>query len=128
MILYSLQKFWESNYKSDLQVRITFVLSLILNILSWLVLYIKLQPFSYLTSSGDIPLHFNVYFGIDIYGKWYQVFILPIFGLLVIILNNSVGYMLFARERLLTLFMVWTQLVLNFILLAASVFIVLLNI
>lgn len=128
MILYSIQKFWESSYKSDLQVRITFVLSLILNILAWLVLYIKIQPFSYLTATGDIPLHFNVYFGIDIYGKWYQVFILPLFGLLIIILNNIVGYMLFARERLLTLFMVWSQLVLNFILFAASVFIVLLNI
>lgn len=128
MVLYPLLKFWESSYKNDRQVRINFILSLVLNILIWLAVGIKLQPFSYLSASGNIPLHFNVYFGIDVYAPWYYVFIIPAFGLMVIILNNIIGYLLFAKERLLSYFLAYVQTLVNLVLLAAGIFVILLNI
>lgn len=34
-----------------------------------------------------IPLHYNVYFGIDQFGPWYDIFIAPTVGALVLCLN-----------------------------------------
>jgi len=128
MILYGLAQFWQSSYKSHLIVRINFIISIVLNLLLWGGLYYKLQPFSYLTEYGSIPLHYNLYFGIDLLGKWYAIFVLPLFGLLVIIINNLIAYLLFNRERLLSYFLLVTQTLVNVALFAAGIFIILLNI
>lgn len=128
MLAYSFVKFWQSSYKSDLQVKLNFFISLAINLISLGILYYRIQPFSYLAPSGDIPLHFSSYFGIDIYAKWYVVFVLPVSGLIVMIVNNLIGYMLFAKERILSIFLVYTQTIITLILFAAGIFTILLNI
>lgn len=128
MLAYSLVKFWQSSYKNDFQVRLNFIISLVLNLALIGILYYKIHPFSYLAPSGDIPLHFNTYFGIDIYAKWYTVFILPLSGLLVILINNALGYMLYAKEKILTQFLIYTQTAVSLVLFASGIFTILLNI
>ena len=43
MLFYNLSKFLENPYREDLVVKITFILSIVINVISGLVLYFKLQ-------------------------------------------------------------------------------------
>ena len=127
MLLYSVTKFLDSTYRGDKVVLTTFFVSLALNIAMWVLLYLKLSPFSFLTESGQIPLHYNIYFGIDSIGMWYKVFVIPLLGLFIILFNNVLAYTLYIKERLVSYTLVITQAVIHLVLLAAAIFIVLLN-
>ncbi len=127
MLRYALAHFWESTYKLDRVVQLTFIVSMALNLLVWILLYIKISPYSYLTESGTIPLHYNLYFGIDVFGKWYSVFAMPIVGLLVVVVNNTLAYLLYQREPLVSRVLLYTQVMVSAIIFAAAIFVVLLN-
>lgn len=127
MILYSLAEFWHSSYRKSLLVMINTIFSLAVNFFILIFLYIKIHPFSYLTDFGTIPLHYNLYFGIDVYGKWYSVFALPLMGVLVVLINNFIGYLLYNKERLVSQFLIILQLIISLMLLAGAIFIILLN-
>jgi len=128
MFLYSIAKFFENPYREDLNVRINLLFSLVVNIIMWLAIYYKLEPFSYLAEFGQIYLHYNLYFGIDNIGPWYMVFALPVLGLLVIVINNILAYIFYLQEKVVSLVLVFSQSVVQIILLAATIFIILLNV
>lgn len=55
----------------------------ILNLANWIYIASNISP-----SEQPIPLHYNIYFGIDLIGVWYNMFIIPLSGLVIIILNS----------------------------------------
>ena len=63
-------------------VKISLFFSLALNFILWLILGWQVKDFPEL-----IPLHYNIYFGIDSFGTWYQIFLMPLLGLVIIVLN-----------------------------------------
>jgi hypothetical protein len=128
MLFYSISKFLENPYREDLVVKITFILSLIINVVIWLTLYFKLYPFSYMTEYGQIFLHYNVYFGIDNIGQWYMPFTIPLLGLFIILFNNILAYIFYLREKIIAYILLISQAVLHLVLLAAAIFVILLNI
>ena len=74
-----------------------------------------------------IPLHYNVYMGVDEIGPWYDVFVLPGLGASLFFLNTVFQALLFKRERVLSIFFALATLATEAVLLAAMVMIVLLN-
>lgn len=70
------------------------ILSLLMNALIWLFLLWRLPA-----TTNWIPLHFNTYFGIDWIGPWIQIFIYPVIGFLVIIINLIVNLLVYNKER-----------------------------
>lgn len=128
MLFYSISKFLENPYREDLVVKITFIVSLVINITSWIILYFKLYPFSYLTEYGQIYLHYNVYFGIDSIGQWYVPFVIPLLGLFIIFFNNILAYLFYLKDQLLSYVLVVAHTILQLVLLAACIFVILLNI
>jgi hypothetical protein len=128
MLFYSVSKFFEHPYREDLYVKINFLVSILLNVTLWGALYFKLQPLSYLADSAQIALHYNIYFGIDSIGPWYQVLIIPILGLFIIIFNNILGYIFYLQDKLISHFLVFSQTAMQLILFAAGIFVILLNI
>ncbi|MFH1597644.1 MAG: hypothetical protein ABIB97_01050 [Patescibacteria group bacterium] len=54
----------------------------LVNVSNWIYLAITLQP-----KSEPIPLHYNIYFGIDLIGVWYNMYAMPFSGLLIIGIN-----------------------------------------
>jgi|SaaInlStandDraft_5_1057022.scaffolds.fasta_scaffold00005_71 hypothetical protein len=74
-----------------------FLISLILNILIWIILLIKVP-----VSGSGIPLHYNIYFGIDWFGSWVMVFTYPFVGILIIIINFLISLKLQLKEVFLT--------------------------
>lgn len=128
MWLYSVSKFFEHPFREDLWVKINLIASIIINVTLWGALYSKLHSFSYVSESGQIALHYNIYFGIDSIGPWYKVFILPTLGLFIIIFNNLLGYAFYLQEKILSYFLIFSQTILQIILFIAGIFIILLNI
>jgi len=85
-----------------------------------------------------IPLHYNVYLGIDRFGPWYSVFVLPAIGVVFMLFNLMLASSFSGRgdgifhkakeEKLLEKFFLWMTLVIELVLLTGVVFILLLNI
>jgi len=76
---------------------------------------------------GSIPLHYNIYFGVDWYGAWWNIFFMPIIGA-VILLVNTVITMIYGVKDAVLIHMLWVNTLLcEFILLIAIIFTTLLN-
>jgi hypothetical protein len=75
-----------------------------------------------------IPLHYNVYVGVDAFGPWYDVFLLPALGALLLAVNMAFQAVLYERERVLSAFFVVATLLAELVLLVSMVLIVLLNV
>ncbi len=128
MLSYNISKFFDHPYREDLLVKLTFIFSILFNITTWLALYWKIYPFSYLIDYGQISLHYNVYFGIDKIGFWYQVFFIPLLGLFIIIFNNILAYIFYLQDKLISYLILLSQFFLQVVLLLAAIFVILLNI
>lgn len=50
-------------------------------------------------ATETIPLHYNIYFGIDLLGPWWYFFILPFAGFATLVINCILSILLYARER-----------------------------
>ena len=57
---------------------------LLANLINWAALWIFIKPVD-----GNIILHYNVYFGVDMMGNWKLVFIMPSVGLFLFFVNFS---------------------------------------
>lgn len=84
----------------DRFILINFGLALIINLLLAFLLYTEIEH-----SGLPIYLHYNVYFGVDLIGDWTQVFILPAAGLFIWIVNLSLAYLLYIKEKILSYFL-----------------------
>lgn len=75
-----------------------------------------------------IPLHYNIYFGIDRFGPWYEMFVPAAVGLFILVVNIVVASRYFRSERLLSLFLCWLTVLFEAIIFSATFFIVLINV
>lgn len=95
-----------------------------------LLLTVALPVWRILPMAGDrpfIPLHYNVYVGVDAFGPWYDVFVLPMLGAALLVVNLVFQAAFYERERVLSAFFAVATLVTEAVLLVAMVLIVLLN-
>jgi len=74
-----------------------------------------------------IPLHYNIYLGVDRLGPWDQIFVLPILGFCLFLFNLLIQTMAFRREKLLAFMIAVATAIIEFVFLGAMVLIVLLN-
>ncbi len=90
--------------------------------LSWALLLWKV-PYT----DGQVLLHYNIYFGVDLVGPWKQLLWMPLSGSVILLLNGSLvqwgGFTSFVRRIILV-----STAALELVLLAATLFVVLLNI
>ncbi len=75
-----------------------------------------------------IPLHYNIHYGVDWTGTWWQIFVYPIAGALVMIWNLFLAFCVVKREPMLAEVVLVSNVVLTGFLLCATVFVVLMNI
>lgn len=95
--------------------RILIVMAGVLNLGLWVFLSWKLRQLP-----ATIPLHYNIYFGIDLIGPWYQLFVLPGLGFFTLLLNTILARV-FSQEPMLSAFLLWTALLTQLIFFAAAV-------
>jgi hypothetical protein len=105
--------------------QITFGLSLVINLIIWLSLYYHFFPLQHFGES--VPLRFNIYFGINLIGKWYEVFVMPIIGLFFIAINFILADVIYLRDKIVSYFLLGTSVFTQILLGLAAYMIVLIN-
>jgi hypothetical protein len=109
--------FWQDRF-----VRLNFLVSFSVNLILWLLLIWQVR-----NTTSLIPLHYNIYFGIDLFGPWYQFFLMPGLGLIYLLINITLGYFIYHREKILSFFLLGASTFCQFILLVAGISIILVN-
>src|SRR3989338_8057941 len=74
-----------------------------------------------------IPLHYNVYFGVDRFGPWYDIFILPALALVFLLINIFLQTHFFQSEKVLARIFALSTVFIEIVLAVAMFLIVLLN-
>jgi len=82
---------------------------------------------SKLEQGQSIPIHYNVYFGVDDFGSWEKIFLLPALGLIFFLLNFTFYIPLIIEHRFLALILMYGTLFIECVLLIAMGFILLMN-
>jgi hypothetical protein len=68
--------------------------ALILNAASWGMVAFFIRPVDF-----PIILHYNVYFGVDVIGAWWQVYFLPLISLIILGINAFLGYLFYKQKE-----------------------------
>jgi hypothetical protein len=99
------------------------VLSLAECIISFSVIAFKIRP----KLSGTLALHYNVVVGVDLFGKGYYLYQIPLIGLLFILINFFLYYRLGRRGSFLAFLLSFITAAANLCLLAAALFLLRVN-
>lgn len=68
--------------------------ALMLNAINWGLIAFFNRPVDF-----PIILHYNVYFGVDVIGPWWQVYALPFIGLAILGVNTVLGYRFYQQKE-----------------------------
>ncbi len=112
--------------KEEKMHRRTLILSVI-----FLVITVALPIWRIIPLAADqpfLPLHYNIYFGVDRFGPWWHVFIPSIIGGVLFIVNLVFETVFHRHEKLLSHFFAIGSVMISFTLMVATALIVLLNI
>lgn len=106
------------------------IAGLALNIFIWLIIYFKFYPLVYNLPEEQsfIPLHYNIYLGVDLFGKWQNIFYLPGIGLAIFLVNTISALLLYSKKEILSYFLSISSALLQVFLLLATIFVILINI
>lgn len=85
------------------------------------------QLFPELYGKNVVPLHYNIHYGVDWTGTWWQIFLLPALGVSFVIVNTIMVFFLVRREPVLAQMVAIGTVLLSVFVLLATVFVVLLN-
>ncbi len=111
-----------STYLRDRSILVSLGVSLLINIILWILLWSK---FGY--SQDLIPLHFNVVYGIDFVGAARKLYQLPGAGLSILAVNFYLGKWLYEQEKLFSYFFVFVALAAQLMLAVALAPLLILN-
>ena len=105
--------------------RVNFFLSIIFNFLIWVVIAWKFIPL--VTPGEPLPLHFNIYFGIDFIGEWYKLLFIPLLGIIFIFTNFILADIAYLRDKIVSYFLIGASVFAQIILFLAVYMIILIN-
>jgi len=116
--LYPLRLFFR-----QVPILVLFGLSLLANLATWAWLLWFIEP-----SEEPMYLHYNVLFGVDYIGDWWRVFLLPVVGVSILIINTLLGWFLASRDLVVAYILQVTSAFAQFLLLLMAILIVRINI
>ena len=86
--------FFSQEYFHSSLVQWVLIGALILNAGNWAAVAFFMRPVDF-----PIILHYNVYFGVDVIGPWWQVYFLPAVGLIILLINSVLGYLFYGQKE-----------------------------
>ncbi len=109
-------------YWRDKQIMTILFLSVLLNIFIWIFLIQNQKENGY-----PIILHYNLFFGVDYLGNYEKIYLIPLSGSIVIIVNSILGHLLYLKEKLAVYFLVFIIFIVQIFLLINSYLIIKIN-
>ena len=113
--------FSNSFWKDRLIVNLT-ALSLLLNMSLWIYFFQNK-----IESDYPIILHYNLIFGVDYLGDYEKIYFISFVGLILILFNSILGYILYNKEKLASYFLAFNTLIVQIFLIVAGYLIVGIN-
>ncbi|MFA5076375.1 MAG: hypothetical protein WC480_03080 [Patescibacteria group bacterium] len=101
---------------------IFFGIALVLNLLLYFGLYWQIQP-----SAEPVFLHYNIYFGIDLIGGWQEVYLMPIVGSFLLVINLILAYFFYHSEKIVSYLLLGISLLIEVLLLVGGVMVIMVN-
>lgn len=99
------------------------ILSLAINLSEWIILKVFIKPVDF-----PIILHYNVYFGVDMVGNYKSVFLIPLIGLALFLVNFLLSlYFYRSKERIASYLLLMAALMIQLSLLVAALSIIIIN-
>ena len=89
-----LKNFFSQEFFASGLVHWVLIGSLVLNIANWGLIAFFIRPVDF-----SIILHYNVYFGVDVIGPWWQIYFLPFIGLIILGINTVLGYLFYQKKE-----------------------------
>ncbi len=75
-----------------------------------------------------IPLHYNIHYGVDWTGAWWQIFVYPVAAAVMSVVNVGIAMGIIHREPMLARVVLVGTVLLSVFLFCSTVFVVLMNI
>lgn len=115
--------FLKSNlFFKDKVVLTNLILSLVLWFFSIIWLYFKIDP-----QVEPVALRYTIYFGIDLIGPWWYVYLVPLIGIIIFIINFTGAYLIYLNTKILAHLIILATAVIQVLLVIVSILIHLLN-
>ena len=106
-------------------VQLLFGASIVLFVITFLIPYLELYP--EIMTKTAVPLHYNIHFGVDMFGVWWRVFTPSIVGFVIIAINTILALVYWPKDKMLSYSVLSTSVVLHVFLILATIFMTLLN-
>jgi hypothetical protein len=90
----SSRSLWKKEFFRNSLIHWAIVGSFFVNLAVWLAALFFVRPVDY-----PIILHYNVYFGVDILGEWWQFYFLPGVGSVFFLVNILMAYFFYERRE-----------------------------
>lgn len=75
----------------------------LIQVFLWWYLIANIRP-----DAGQIFLHYNIIFGVDLVGEWWRLYLKPLVGIAVLLLNYTFSNMFYSTDKFLArLLSVW---------------------
>ena len=100
-----------------------FILALLINIANWVWILLYIRP-----QNDLIFLHYNILFGVDYIGEWWRIYFVAITGLIIFIINFLLGWLLFSKDKFVSILMNIVNVISQVFLLIATAILVFLNV
>jgi hypothetical protein len=99
-----------------------FGIALLVNIIHWLILYIKVRP-----DREDVLLHYNVVYGADFINRSIYLYWIPALALILLILNSAVAIFFYRREKLAAYFLSIASVPIQMLFFVATLILIIVN-
>ena len=110
-------------YFRDLWISAPLLGVILIQIFLWWYLISNIHP-----DAGQIFLHYNIIFGVDLVGDWWKLYLTPLAGVIVILLNYFFSLMFYSTDKFLARLMSLWVLFFHIFLMIGLVLLIRLNI
>ncbi|MDD5342111.1 MAG: hypothetical protein PHI73_02145 [Patescibacteria group bacterium] len=83
------------SFFKDPIISVPLAVSLLIDAGLWWLLYTKFHG-----QTDYVPLHYNIYFGIDLFGPWYKILLIPLSGLAFFFINFGLSLIMYKRVKM----------------------------
>lgn len=102
---------------------VTMSISLAIQAISWWYVASKIHP-----TNDSLFLHYNIIFSIDLIGEWWKVYTPSFVGLVLLLVNLLVGWLLYGNYRVMSRVLLVFMILIEAALLVGQVLLVNLNV
>ncbi len=107
------------DYWRDKKIFWALLAGLLINIFFWLALRSLISSLE-----NPIPLHYNIYFGVDLLGDKQEIFKLSFIASLIFLINFVLSFIIYHKEKLLSYFFVFSGVLVQVMLFIFSLLII----